>query len=238
LIVRYALVAVSLCACGDAWIDPQLGAGARNGRSDASGYPPDALVLGHAPNPCLDPSDGPTVIANARAGLTNVQGQCGWYYGYLPTASSTDLRLFSVFDDASRIWWLSKDSYLRITSTIMSPNGGAAPVRRWESDVAGSVRVVGSASLPDPGQAIVGNGVVIRIRVDGLEVRAIDLPKAASMPASFDIAITVKVGSTIDVVCDPRDGNSFYDTTLVDLRDTPGAGRADHTLELQVAAAK
>ena len=102
---------------------------------------------------------------------------------------------------------------LSITNVDQHPSrSGSTPVaavRRWTSTLAGAIRLSGSFRV-DPG----GDGVRVRIFIDGQLIYTANLGPATSILGRFDLTRTVSPGTRIDFAVDPGAGGSInHDAT-------------------------
>jgi hypothetical protein len=147
------------------------------------------------------------VTARSLADYSGTQGQGGWYYGYYDTpGNSPSFTQMSFFTGN----WQESPTFPPYTYLW---NAGGLPggppygpthwaVRRWVSDVAGSVSIDGRAQPADYNQ---GDGVVARVYVDGVQVWAHTFGRFDTSSSSFQLTQSVQVGSTVDFVIDPID---------------------------------
>ncbi len=190
------------------------------GPSDAG--PPDPTCVA-APSAQVPPQAGLLERANASVGFSGVQGQCGWRYGYQVPTATTGFQLMLEWNPGGA--WLvdSATLWTQIQREIAHPNGITTSggrraidqwaIRRWESDVAGLVRITGAASKSSSG----GNGVDVRILVDGVQAYAQYVAGTDAVGVSFTLSATVAVGSAIDFVLEPHDSNDLVDATRTEL---------------------
>jgi hypothetical protein len=150
--------------------------------------------------PRPSPSDE-AILAASAADFTGKQGENGWTYGYvdgsgpftlMPTYTSNEWNYF----------WTANFSYLSVTAVDMHPSlDGSTPVnvvRRWTSDRAGLVHIVGNFQGETQ-----GDGVGVSILLDGKPALARHLIGAAFPAAqAFDLVESVSPGSTVDFVVD------------------------------------
>ena len=190
------------------------------GPSDAG--PPDPTCVA-APSAQVPPQAGLLERANASVGFSGVQGQCGWRYGYQVPTATTGFQLMLEWNPGGA--WLvdSATLWTQIQREIAHPNGITTSggrraidqwaIRRWESDVVGLVRITGAASKSSSG----GNGVDVRILVDGVQAYAQYVAGTDAVGVSFTLSATVAVGSAIDFVLEPHDSNDLVDATRTEL---------------------
>lgn len=165
----------------------------------------------------LPPPIPAVLLADSHRDFSVTQGDHGWYYGALPAGATTWTALR---DSATSDWatsWTSELPYLSVTATDQHPsavNGTpVAAVRRWRSDVAGPVRIVGRFRCNAN-----GDGVGVGIAVDGHPRFRKLLGGGNGRPTvdDFDFVETVQPGTTIDFAVDPGPAaNIDYDATAV-----------------------
>jgi hypothetical protein len=141
-----------------------------------------------------------TVLADANAGFSGVQGQNGWYYGDF--ASGTTFQNLTAFSGGT---WSSSYPYITITAGDQHPstaNGGpVSVVRRWVSTYAGPVTINGQFLSENTG----GDGVGVTVLINGQAAMARAAIGAAGAPTqqNFSLSATLKVGDNVDFVLDP-----------------------------------
>lgn len=170
------------------------------------------------------------ILADSVTEFSGVQGQNNWYYGYYATpGASSSFTQMAYFDAVGGTvggsggpWWEETTTQgAGATWTLLWATGGhpggplISPlhwaVRRWVSEVSGSITISGTLQDADGGG---GNGVFGRILVDGVEVYT-GRVDAISGPATlaYSIDTVVSVGSVVDFAIDPN-GNELYDSTI------------------------
>jgi hypothetical protein len=167
------------------------------------------------------------ILADSVADFSLTQGEHGWYYGW----DTGDLASFQLLGRISVIktfmppsadvWdcWTSETTrWTQIFRLGAHSNGtDTTPpsvgvleraVRRWVSNYAGDVVITGEAAKID---LIDSNGVVAMVYVDGLLVasRAVDGDDGAGV--SYEATASLRIGSTVDFVLDPLDGDDHHD---------------------------
>lgn len=171
----------------------------------------------------------PRLLADSVADFSLTQGDHGWFYG----ADSGDIADFKPLGRVSTItnfvppskdvWdcWASETTHwTQIFRLGAHPNGpDTSPpssavleraVRRWVSNYEGDVLIRGAAAKID---LVDSNGVVALVYVDGVELRAITLAGDDGAGVAYEVEATLRVGSSVDFVLDPRDGNDHHDLT-------------------------
>lgn len=155
-------------------------------------------------------------LADAATGFSSEQGLMGWHYGAfigdrtafepLPTVRTTDWKEE----------WTGPYAAISITDVDQHPShtgsAAVAAVRRWVSSHTGTARVSGRFRLV----ALPGDGVRVRVLVDGQVVHSATLSTTTSIVSTFDFQRALQSGSTIDFAVDPGPaGNIDFDATLV-----------------------
>jgi hypothetical protein len=151
------------------------------------------------------------VIADSETGYTNVQGDFGWYYGYMDATPETyHPDLFQPMTWG--IWGTDNYRYLGPDSfgggNFLHPSHIYWAIRRWVSNYAGNVVLSGKLS-----RGWGGNGVMIRIFVDGILIHTQDL--LAEEQSQYNVKTNVQVGSIVDYTIDSKDGDSNFDATVI-----------------------
>ena len=163
------------------------------------------------------------VVADSVADFSDTQGLNGWWYGYydgnLTAATFKLLPSYQVYWEEP-MWYFQHpqevaDSYwTNLTPEGGHPNGiygrGTLPVeqwavRRWISDVSGSITISGTIC------AVSLRGMTTGVRVDGNEVFSTVPPQPPEMSYSF--TTTVSAGSTVDFIIAPTDHDDWYGKT-------------------------
>jgi hypothetical protein len=175
------------------------------------------------------------VIADSVTDFSGVQGDNHWFYGYIEPTSSTqfvELTRFGIFSPywpGEEFWFLDANRYwTAIGALLMHPNGtvsaglpsGAAgtdalteqwPVRRWVSSVSGEISIAATARKRPA--ATCGNGLDVRIAIDGTTAWSKFIAATDSVGFSETIKAQVGNGSTVDFVVDPHGGDHLCDHT-------------------------
>lgn len=161
-------------------------------------------------------------LADSFSDFRGTQGNNGWEYGYALPASATPtspawFQPLPVFDAGN--WLIDSDLHWTFVGRgTMHPNGTLTsggrqpveqwPVLRWTAVAAGRLRVLVSArDLNADG----GNGVIVRMFQDGVEVRAETLANGGT--TSFEVTADVVVGSRLDLAIDPNASDDLSDVT-------------------------
>lgn len=158
-----------------------------------------------------------TLFADSTAGYSKTQGLYGWFYGSatVPLGGTYSPALFLPM--TWKMWngdnyrWVGGSLNNFITVGQVHPTNAWA-VRRWVSDKAGTVTLTGEASRVD-GR---GNGVYVRIFVDGREVYTRFL--APTEEITYEVPnVTITQGTIIDFVVDANGSYSYDSTRLTGL---------------------
>jgi len=169
------------------------------------------------------------ILAWSEHDFDHVQGAGGWHYGYYdgdgegqgdgadPSGPYTDddFELLGSVEDAwAKHWGDRRLGPIRISA------GGAHPsvasdrpvwaVRRWVSNVAGTVQVAGSI-----GSNARGDGTRAVILVDGVEAYSTEIGGAdRQTKVDYDLSLAVEDGSVIDFAVTPGPGTDVdFDAT-------------------------
>ncbi|MEY2410386.1 MAG: hypothetical protein QOF48_3056 [Verrucomicrobiota bacterium] len=170
------------------------------------------------------------VVADSVAEFSGTQGASNWYYGYWTkggdpdaTYQSWDFAAFprqpgnnipganNFWDGTQWHWFNGNPPWDELTATGGRPSGpNGTPVhyviRRWISELNGPVHLVGAISH----NGACGDGVDLRIWVDGVELLGIANVLATNIP--FAINAEVQIGSTVDFAVGPNVANDSCDT--------------------------
>ncbi len=146
-------------------------------------------------------------VADSASEFSGVQGQDGWEYGYyLTDGDPATFTRMTLFDAGAGQW---KEVPTPPPWTALWADGGHPgslwAVRRWVSEVSGTIEITGLLEDLDPGG---GDGVIGRILVDGTEVWRGLVDAAPGTPAlaskTFTVTVpSVSVGSLVDFAIDP-----------------------------------
>ncbi len=197
-------VAVAGAAAGS-----DAGAGGM-GASDIEGCPPGCC----SSTPVEEAkAAGRLVIAESVHGFSDTQGQCGWSYGYFPSGEAPFTLLSRFGALSSPVWRASANSppWSMIARESQHPNQVPLQwiVRRWTSHVDGEISIRGHVAKEDTDG---GDGIVAQLRVDGLARWETTVAFDDERGHDFEIAVSVMVGSTIDFIVAPKDGDA-HDAT-------------------------
>lgn len=147
------------------------------------------------------------------------QGDQGWSYGVFIGDSTKFVALSNLTTTDWKEAWGGKYKYLSLSARDQHPsNVGQTPVaavRRWESNVSGSVRITGQFRCTTQ-----GDGVGVSIVVDGSRHFRKLLGGKSGRPIlePFDLVLNVHPGSVIDFAVDPGPSTDIsYDSTSVSI---------------------
>ena len=151
------------------------------------------------------------LLADSVSGYSKTAGTNGWHYGFATLASTASYDPAQFKPMTWGIWgsgsyrWLAPGGYPFASASSMHPSQSWA-IRRWVSNIAGPVSLSGDLSRGGG-----GDGVNIRIFVDGNEVYSQHLAPSQSMNYNVpDVAL--EVGSKIDFTVNQA-GESSFDAT-------------------------
>lgn len=168
-------------------------------------------------------SEGPVVLADSVTGFSDVQGENGWWYGYIePDADNAFVEMATYnYGEPDPGWYAATGGnyWTFIDAETMHPNGetttgGRQPVeqwavRRWVSTVDGTVHLSGHlAKMAIDGET---NGVNGYVYVDGVMRWAWYIEGWDDAGTELDKDVEVSVGSTVDFILDPRDSDDRSD---------------------------
>ncbi|MFK7882636.1 MAG: PEP-CTERM sorting domain-containing protein [Phycisphaerales bacterium] len=189
-----------------------------------------------------DGGDTTLVLADSMADFGGNQGENGWFYGFYDgnvdaAFTPDDFELMNVYDDGNDRWWADDSSDGPITlidAVFMHPNSFLDDqrdsseqwsVRRWVSGVSADVNINVNLSRANPEFA--GDGVVLRMFIDGVQTLAVELFADNDAGLSFDLSTTVAEGSVIDFAVDPIENALFdavrFDTVITTIVPAPTA---------------
>lgn len=162
-------------------------------------------------------------LADSVGGYSGEQGKQGWsYLCYVSSKDGTgtyvpeDARPMKYSGEVQQIWnapqpWFSLSRESAKSRVVDDCYQGWA-VRRWTSDQEGEIEIRGSAKCTaKAGEGDdAGDGVLLRIFVDGKEIYNKPLPPQAA--AEFQIPTPVRRGSMVDFAITPGPGlNALFD---------------------------
>ena len=172
-------------------------------------------------------TNGGVIVGDSVAEFSLTQGENGWFYGYYQDQfTPSNFRLMTTFNASWPAWQVDyRDPpplyWTYITPTIAHGNGHLVnfdrtpveqwAVRRWVSDVEGQVTISGTIADRDAGSF--DNGAIGRIFVGNAELLTVDIAASDFVGVDYSVLATVSIGTTIDFVVDPKDGNSRFDAT-------------------------
>ena len=149
----------------------------------------------------------------------------GWFYGFWAVTTDTDAR-YEAASEFQKLALFGGDLWRPPTwEDTPSPNftwaylarwGGhpgtypevRIPIRRWVSDVSGRANAIVHFDLADSA----GDGTRAILIVDGVTVFSRDVVPGDAAGFTEPVAIDVHVGSTVDVLLDPK-ANDGADTS-------------------------
>lgn len=157
-----------------------------------------------------------TPLADSAAGFSNQQGGLGWHYGVFLGDSTVFQPLPGVRVTDWKEEWTGLYGSISITDIDQHPsrteNTPVSAVRRWVSNHSGPVHLAGRFRL----LSTQGDGVRVRVLIDGQTVYAANLGTSTSIVGTFDFQHALRSGSTVDFAVDPgAAGNIGFDSTLV-----------------------
>jgi hypothetical protein len=170
-------------------------------------------------------SPAPVVVADSAADFSGIQGQDNWFYGYYNRTHDTNApgyhatNFIAFPNDTSQPWsddnfwtgvqwdWFQGNPpWTEVGRTNVHPNGGNSGVehwaiRRWVSEVAGTIRVDWFLAKANVGG---GDGVTGRIFHNNTLRDSVLIPFNNSAGTNRSVVITgVQPGDSIDVALDP-----------------------------------
>jgi hypothetical protein len=174
--------------------------------------------------PSAPPSADTLLADSARdfAATADEETEGAWTYGAIPLASVGEGENFTaatvrLVDDWKSGWTADLLPHLALTAAEQHPsvaNGvPVAAVRRWRSEVDGTVRIAGRFRC-----GLQGDGVGVSVAVDGAPRfrRLLGGGGGHAIAEAFDFTVPVRKGTTVDFVVDPGPGTNIdYDATAV-----------------------
>jgi hypothetical protein len=174
-----------------------------------------------------EPPSAPRILADSVADFSLTQGDYGWYYGsdsgdVADFKQLSRLSVITTFTPPSMdVWecWASETTHwtqlFRLgghpNGTDTSPPSVAVlerAVRRWVSNFAGDVVISGEAAKID---LVDSNGVQALVYVDGVQLFAQTIAGDDGAGVAYEVEASLRVGSNVDFVLDPRDGDDHHD---------------------------
>lgn len=193
-------------------------------RADVERYP--VACLAQRPNsaPLDPPGSAFVLVADSRSGFSGTQGACGWRYGYHQPGGPAFVEM-PVWEPSSETWFIvpvNAAPWTRIGRDLAHPNARASDgtplehwiIRRWVSDIEGPVAIGVTTHKLDGND---GDGVLVRLVVDGKTIYLQPLARWDTAPRKFVASATLTAGSTVDLVVDAF-GNEAWDHTVALLR--------------------
>jgi len=189
------------------------------------------LLAGGAQGGLGDDGQTTLVLADSVDDYAGDQGENGWFYGYYDGDAGADsfqpgdFELMNIYDEGAERWWADGTDEGPITlidAEFMHPNAYLSDlrdpseqwaVRRWISGMdASEVNISVDLSRANPEFA--GDGVVLRVFIDGLETLAVELFANNDAGLSFDLTTAVSEGTVIDFAIDPI-GDALFDAVRI-----------------------
>jgi len=176
-------------------------------------------------------TSGPAIIADSIADFSDTtQGVRSWFYGYVDPETGPEFvemqekgpveaytfssgEIWPAWHVKSGTYWtqlfkLGGNGNGTITSLGRMPRIQYA-VRRWVSTVDGPIVLTGEVAKIDTYQT--SNGIDARIEVDGVQVYTTLIDGTDPGGRAYEVFASVHVGSTVDFVIDPHDGDDQSD---------------------------
>ena len=173
--------------------------------------------------------EAPRLLADSVADFALVQGEHGWYYGYDDGTSASYLPMTRISvittytPESGDVWecWANDSAHWTQIFQLGAHGNGTdtsppsvpvleRAVRRWVSSYEGDVKISGEAAKIDVAP-MGSNGVDARVVVDGVELYSAPISGEDAAGLSYELTAHVNVGSTVDFVLDPRDGDDHHD---------------------------
>jgi hypothetical protein len=204
-------------------------AGAGGSDASGSGAVPVGAAGGDGGAPVV--TEPGRLLADSVADFGFVQGEHGWSYGYdggsvdtfaLLTQKSVITNYVPPTKDIWDCWTTEDMHWTQVFQLGGHPNGTISSppsisvleraVRRWTSTFAGDVVITGEIAKIDAAE-MDSNGVDALVYVDGLQVYSTPIAGSDGGGLSYEIPTTLQVGSHVDFVLDPHEGNDHHDLT-------------------------
>lgn len=176
-------------------------------------------------------AEEPRILADSIADFSFTQGELGWQYGVDNgsldsfTQMTRKAMISNYMPPTNDVWecWRSADTHwAQIFRLGAHPNGTATSspsqpileraVRRWTSTYAGDVVITGEVAKIDI-VVPTANGVDASVYVDGTSLFTQFIEPDDSGGSMFRLDATLHVGSTVDLVLDPHEGDDHHDLT-------------------------
>jgi len=226
------------------WTQPDFNDGSWAAVNNGVGFEGDANVISL-----------PVLMADSVAEFSGNQGQNGWSYGYwvkdtdsdgiyeaseftaFPRGTGNVLNSTNYWNGASWDWPLGNPPWTELTAGGGHPNAENGNtnlpihwvIRRYVSETNGPLRITGTLACQSQ-NGLCGDGVIGHIFVDGVEV----FQRSVSYSSEgYSIVVSANVGSTIDLVIDPGNGNNDFcdsSTFTAKILTTGGASIVADTL--------
>jgi hypothetical protein len=167
----------------------------------------------------------PGLVADSVADYSGVQGQNGWYYGFIrPDVNAEWQPMPSYLSGGASPGWYADPAHTwtSISADSVHPNGeitteGRSPVeeyavRRWVSDEVGLLHVTSHiAKVYADG---LSNGVLARVAVDGIVMKETWIEGWNTTGYDVTIDVVALEGTVIDFVMDPNESTDLSDRTF------------------------
>jgi hypothetical protein len=206
------------------------GSGGTGGSGGGGGTAGGGAVAGIDTGGASD-ADERRLLADSVADFSLEQGKLGWQYGYdlgsldgfaLMTRISTIVAYAPATKDVWDCWGNEETHWTQVFQLGAHPNGtDTSPpspsllqraVRRWLSDYAGAVVIRGEMAKIDVALEP-SNGVDASVYVDGTLLFTQYVGGQDGGGLSYEVKAMLHVGSTVDFVLDPHDGDDHHDLT-------------------------
>ena len=160
----------------------------------------------------------PKILANSFSDFSGVQGEHGWYYGYLTPSNLDDLNLLTFAartgEHSPRSWSVAAPPHFwtSIDSVVMHPNGVNTSIehwvtREWISNKSFTAEIAGFAA------ANLNGHTDFFVRVDGTII--FSASHLGATPVFFDLTAALHVGSVVQFVVTPSGGDNYDTTTFM-----------------------
>lgn len=173
-------------------------------------------VTGPLPGlPGADTARSAAAVTDSVASFSLQQGAFGWSYGYFLGTATVFAPLVTPRTTDWKEEWGDRFVAISVTNVDQHPSkSGATPVtvvRRWTSDIDADIRVTARFK-----SGLKGDGVRVRILLDGQVLQTATLSTSTAIAANFDFPCRVRPGSTLDFAVDPGAAASIdFDVTQV-----------------------
>jgi hypothetical protein len=172
-------------------------------------------------------AEPPRLLADSVADFSLTQGERGWSYGYdtgtldtftLMTQTGEIKDYEPPSNDKWECWRNETPRWTQIFRLGAHPNGTISSlppvsvlqraVRRWTSTFAGDVTIEGEIAKID---LFDSNGVDAFVYVDSERIYETPIAGDDAGGRAYNVRATLKVGSTVDFVLDPHEGEDHHD---------------------------